>query len=253
MKVMQPENNFGILSSEYKAARRGYPSDVYGYIEFLINKEHSLTLDLGCGTGISTRELKECGFAVTGADKDVAMLAVAREENDGITYVEASAESLPFPDTYFDIVTAFTAFHWFNALEPLAEIKRVIKSGGLFFAALKGNQETDEAKEFNREYQTILRKYAGQNFDSTYKHFDKKNLEELFENVTEKSFPIDEKYTIENALTLLRSLSLWNLVPEEEKKNLLDEMRVFYQSRLVDGFVVRKREIFTIAAWKGRS
>lgn len=249
---MQPENNFGILSSEYKAGRRGYPSDVYNYIKSLTNKKSALTLDLGCGTGISTRELKEHGFVVTGADKDYVMLSVAREENDDISYVEASAESLPFPDAHFDIVTAFTAFHWFNAPEPLMEIKRIIKMGGLFLAALKGNQETSESKEFNRGYQAILKKYAGANFDSTYKHFDKKHAEGLFENITEKSFMVDEKYTIEDALTLLRSLSLWNLVPEEKKHNLLDEMRNFYTARLVDGFVVRKREIFTVAAWKGK-
>ncbi len=250
---MQPENNFGILSSEYKVARRGYPFDVYKYIDYLINKENPLTLDLGCGTGISTRELREGGFSVTGADKDSAMIAVAREENDNISYVVASAEVLPFPDLHFDIVTAFTAFHWFNAPEPLIEIKRVIKSGGLFFAALKGNQETEEAEKFNTGYQSIIKKYAGQNFDSTYKHFDKKNLEEYLENITEKSFLVDEKYTIEDALILLRSLSLWNLVPEKKKQNLLDEMRDFYQSRLVDGFIVRKREIFTVAAWKEKS
>ena len=249
---MQPENNFGILSSDYKAGRRGYPSEVYDYIKFLTNKKPAIMLDLGCGTGISTRELKEHGFVVTGADKDYAMLAAAREENDDISYVQASAESLPFPDEHFDMVTAFTAFHWFNALEPLTEIKRIIKTGGLFFAALKGNQDTSESREFNKGYQAILKKYAGEKFDSTYKHFDKKNIEELFENITEKSFPVDEKYTIEDALTLLRSLSLWNLVPEEEKNNLLDEMRTFYIAHLVDGFVIRKREIFTIAAWKGK-
>jgi ubiquinone/menaquinone biosynthesis C-methylase UbiE len=249
---MQPENNFGILSAEYRVSRRGYPSGVYRYIQSLIKQEYPLTLDLGCGTGISTRELKEYRFDVAGADKDVVMLAVAREADDAISYMEASAESIPFPDAYFDVVTSFTAFHWFNAIGPLREIKRVVKPGGLFFAALKGNQETDEAKEFNRGYQAILKKYAGQNFDSTYKHFDNKHLEELFEDVTLKSFPMDERYTTEDALTLLRSLSLWNLVREEDKADLLDEMRDFYSARLIDGFVVRKREIFTVAAWKDR-
>lgn len=247
---MNPENNFGILSSEYKVARRGYPSDLYVYIKSLIDKEYASTLDLGCGTGISTRELKKYGFDVIGADKDVTMLATAREENDDILYVEALAKSSSFSDEYFDLVTAFTAFHWFNDLESLTEIKRILKPEGLFFAALKGNQETDEVKEFNKGYQDILAKYAGVNFDSTYKHFDRKNLEFLFKNVSEKSFLVDEKYTIEDALTLLRSLSLWNLIPEDKKQNFLHEMHNFYTVHLVDGFVVRKREIFTVTAWR---
>ena len=247
---MQPENNFGPLASEYKSARRGYPTKIYSHLKVLLQKENPTTLDLGCGTGISTRELGEHGFRVIGADKDADMIAVAQERESEISYVVASAEQLPFPNNHFDAVTAFTAFHWFNNEESLNEVRRVLKTKGLFFAALKGNQETEEAKKFNEGYQTILKKYAGAKFDSTHKHFNKENLKELFKDVSEKSFPIDEKYTIDNALVLIQSLSLWNLVPEDKKQDLLDEMKMFYTSQLVDGFIIRKRQIFTVSALK---
>lgn len=103
---------------------------MYDYLKSLVNGEQPLTFDLGCGTGLSTGELKENGFDVIGADKEEEMIAVAKKENPNITFEISPANSLPFPDNHFDLVTAFTAFHWFNDIESLTEIKRVIKLGG---------------------------------------------------------------------------------------------------------------------------
>lgn len=248
---MQPSNNFGILRDEYNTARRGYPLEVYTYLQSLIEAEKShTTLDLGCGTGISTRELIEMGFDVIGADKDAAMVEVAQKHSPSTKFVVATADRLPFSDNEFDIVTAFTAFHWFNNQESLTEIRRVLKPGGIFFAALKGNQQSEETKAFRRGYRDILKKYAGENFDSTKEHFRTDIYKNIFSDVKEKSFYVDERYTVKEALVLIRSLSLWNLVSEENKSKLIAEMEEFYQKNLIDGFVVRAREIFTLAGMK---
>ena len=74
-----------------------------------------------------------------------------------------------------------------------------------------------------------------------------------FSDISEKSFYIDEKYTVEEALILLKSLSLWNLVKEDKKPEMLKEMKEFYESHLVDGFVIRSREISTFIAYKKAS
>ena len=98
---------------------------------------------------------------------------------------------------------------------------------------------------------SILKKYAGDNFDTTKNHFNKEFLIKLgFSEITEKSFPFDEKYTVEEALTLLKSLSLWNIIKEDKKPEMLNEMKEFYENHLVDGFVVRSREIATVIAYK---
>jgi len=118
---MQPSNNFGILRNEYDTARRGYPVEVYTYLHTLAKAENPHTLDLGCGTGISTRELIESGFDVVGADKDAAMVEVAQKHCPNINFFVATADRLPFSDNEFDIITAFTAFHWFNNQESLTD------------------------------------------------------------------------------------------------------------------------------------
>ncbi len=247
---MQPPNKFGHMHAEYSLARRGYPPEIYEYLSGIVHQMNPQTLDLGCGTGISTRELQQFSFDVVGADKDAGMIESAKSQSEGVEYIIASAESLPFVSGHFDIITAFTAFHWFNNDKALTEIKRILKPGGVFFAALKGNRQNEETKAFRKGYTEILKKYAGEHFDSTKEFFQTDRIKQLFNNITEKSFYVDERYTVEDALTLIRSLSLWNLVSAEDKSKLLTELKEFYKANLVDGFVVRSREIFTLSGTK---
>lgn len=245
---MTLQNNFGALSTAYSSSRKGYPPLVFEYLASKAIPQKSIILDIGCGTGISTRQIKEYGFTVFGADKDTEMIRVAKELDSSIPYVVASAERLPFGDAEFDVVTAFTAFHWFNNEESLLEIKRVLKAGGLFFAALKANRK-DQNPELKAGYFSILKKYAGENFDTTKNHYDISHLTAVgFLDITERVFPVDEKYTLEEALTLIRSLSIWNLVSEEDKPKMLAELEHLYIHHLEDGYVVRQREISVITA-----
>ena len=238
------------MSEEYNSARRGYPQEVFEYLRSLIKKDKPVTLDIGCGTGISTRQLKQYEFEVIGADKDSAMIDVAKKQTIDIPYVIAPADELPFGANKFDLVAAFTAFHWFNNEESLLEIKRVLKEDGIFFAALKTNRK-DENKDFKEGYYSILKKYAGDRFDTTKDHFKKEFLNKAgFSEIVEKSFSVDEKYTVEEALVLLQSLSLWNLVKDNKKPEMLKEMKAFYENHLIDGFVIRSREISTFVAYK---
>lgn len=247
---MSSQNNFGTMSIEYDKARRGYPSEVFEYLKSFVKENNISVLDLGCGTGISTRQLKDNDFEVIGVDKDSKMIEVAIQKSPKITYITAPADKLPFQDNHFDIITAFTAFHWFNDERSLIEIKRVLKNNGIFFTALKTNRK-NENEEFKKGYFSILKKYAGDNFDTTKNHFNKEFIIKTdFSDIREKSFPVDELYTVEESLLLLQSLSLWNLVSDDEKPKMLEEMKKFYESHLVNGFVIRNREISIITAFK---
>jgi len=97
-------------------------------------------LDLAGGTGDLTakfsRLVGETGEVVL-ADINSSMLKVGREKlrNKGIignvSYVQANAEALPFPDNYFDCITI--AFGLRNVTEKekaLASMFRVLKPGG---------------------------------------------------------------------------------------------------------------------------
>ena len=89
-------------------------------------------LDVGCGGGLLTEELSRMGFSVTGIDRSKESLSVAREHaRQGglcIDYQVASAESLPFGEATFDVVTCCDVLeHIPNWKDVLKEISSVLK------------------------------------------------------------------------------------------------------------------------------
>ena len=95
-------------------------------------------LDVGCGTGDMLRRFAgEDAERLVGFDESEGMLAKAKELSEGldnITYLPGSAESLPFDDASFDIVTSCVAFHHFpDSKGTVAEMYRVLKPGGRLF------------------------------------------------------------------------------------------------------------------------
>lgn len=89
-------------------------------------------LDVATGTGLVAAELVRRGFRVTGVDQSTEMLARARERfGAGVALVEASAESLPFPDGAFDHLTVTYLLRYVD--DPgatLTELARVVRPGG---------------------------------------------------------------------------------------------------------------------------
>ena len=88
-------------------------------------------LDIAAGTGTSSAAFAKSGAEVTAADFSPGMIEVGRRKHPGITFVEADAMALPFPDNEFDAVTI--SFGLRNIEDPkkaLAEMYRVLKPGG---------------------------------------------------------------------------------------------------------------------------
>ena len=101
-------------------------------------------LDIGCGAGVdSIIAAKMVGpeGKVTGIDLVPEMLAKARENAqitgvDNVTFMEASAEQLPFPDYRFDVVISNGVFNLVvDKVKALEEVYRILKPGGRFMLA----------------------------------------------------------------------------------------------------------------------
>lgn len=97
-------------------------------------------LDLAGGTGDLTAKfsrLVTTSGQVILADINSSMLSIGREKlrNSGIagnvSYIQANAEALPFPDDYFDCITiAFGLRNVTDKDKALASMLRVLKPGG---------------------------------------------------------------------------------------------------------------------------
>lgn len=96
-----------------------------------------LTLDIGCGEGRVSRDLRELGHRVVGVDRSPSMIAAAREADPEGEYVEADAAALPFEDGSADLAIAFMSLMDMDDMPAsVRELARVLELGGLFVASV---------------------------------------------------------------------------------------------------------------------
>lgn len=93
-------------------------------------------LDIACGTGEFERMVlaETPTQQIIGVDISEQMLTIAKQKNNSfpnVSFQIASASSLPFAGSNFDVVVSANAFHYFDdPVAALEEMKRVLKLGG---------------------------------------------------------------------------------------------------------------------------
>ena len=100
------------------------------YLE-LVPPPGRLTLDVGCGEGRVSRDLRELGHRVVGVDLSATMVEAARDADPAGEYVVADAASLPFPDGHADVVISFMSLMDTDDMAgAVRELARVLEEGG---------------------------------------------------------------------------------------------------------------------------
>lgn len=95
-------------------------------------------LDVGCGTGVFTRDLLEAGARVTGLELSLPMLRYAGRKAAGFPFrmVLGDMRFLPFEDDSFDKTISVTALEFLDdPRSGMAELLRVTRPGGLIAVA----------------------------------------------------------------------------------------------------------------------
>jgi ubiquinone/menaquinone biosynthesis C-methylase UbiE len=104
-------------------------------LRYLKNNQPELVVDLGCGTGLSTRIWSKISRKVIGVEPSTDMLEIAREKSlglDNVAFVSAFADNTGLGNNCADIMTCSQSFHWMNPETTLNEVGRVLKKGGVF-------------------------------------------------------------------------------------------------------------------------
>uniref|UniRef100_A0A8C3FAL2 Methyltransferase type 11 domain-containing protein n=1 Tax=Chrysemys picta bellii TaxID=8478 RepID=A0A8C3FAL2_CHRPI len=104
-------------------------SVIFSYLEEKKVDPIRLAVDVGCGSGQSTRVLAAHFEKVVGTDISEAQIEAAKQAASfpNVTYHVCPAEELPFADGSVDLITAFTAAHWFDMPRFMKEVDRVLK------------------------------------------------------------------------------------------------------------------------------
>jgi len=115
--------------------QRAYDRLVLFFEKFIQPEAEEKVLDLGCGTGAFTEQLKRFDLDLTGVDISRNAVGFAKKMNPDIKFVVSDIERLGFKDGYFDVVIFSAVLHHFEDFSKCAsEAYRVLRKGGRFFA-----------------------------------------------------------------------------------------------------------------------
>lgn len=211
------------MSDDYERTRPGYPSEA---VAWLMDNEPEQVLDLGCGPGKLTAQLAALGFTTIGVDPSMQMLRGMRDK--GLPAICARAENLPVRSATADLVTAATAFHWFDHERAVPEMCRVLRPGGR--VALLTNIR-DETVPWVKSLSEIIGSEAAmaatlggaEGMEAEY--VAKLEDGDLFHSTEHRVFNLEQQLTEERLVGLVRSRSYIAILPEVERDQLLAEVR----------------------------
>lgn len=234
---LQHRNRFGLLAKDYGKHRRGYPDSVYAAIREHLPTREIDALDVGCGTGIVTYEFATFCRNVTGADKEEEMIAEAKlHAPSNCHFLVSPAETLPFPNGSFDLITVAQAFHWFDHEKTLTEFHRVIRSDSLIVIFRK--RSIDGVRILADFVWPVLGRYVDRNKLQKNQNDFSVLRTAGFASCDVINIPYEEFYTSDEYLGFLRSHSVYNLVPENKREAYLDDMRKEIENHLEESNVV---------------
>ncbi|XP_041057143.1 putative methyltransferase DDB_G0268948 isoform X1 [Carcharodon carcharias] len=123
-------------AARYRKYRLSSPNEVQGLIVSYLQRKKgepfSLAVDIGCGSGQSTRGMAPYFEKVIGIDVSEAQIEEAKKVDgpDNVSYRWGFAEELEFEDGSIDLVTAGAAAHWFDMEKFMKEVERILKPKG---------------------------------------------------------------------------------------------------------------------------
>lgn len=127
---MDPRDRFTATAADYRQHRPDYPDELIDWLcQDASLRAGSVVVDVGCGTGISSRQLAARGLTVIGVDPNEAMLEAARSADGPVEYRRGDGESLPIEGPV-DAIVGGQSFHWLDLDRALPDFARVLRPGG---------------------------------------------------------------------------------------------------------------------------
>ena len=166
---------FSKQSDLYAKYRPTYPKELFEYIISFVNNRGT-AWDCATGNGQAASMLAEYFSKVIATDISAAQIEKAIPK-ENIEYSVCPAESTPFADNSFDLVTVAQAYHWIKWDAFRKEVIRVCKHGAVIAVWMYYNHNTHDEKitaAVRRFHDTITKPYWD---------YERKYVEDKYETV----------------------------------------------------------------------
>lgn len=129
---MHSKDHFSPVAKDYAAFRPRYPRALFSWLAG-IAPGHDVAWDCACGSGQASVDLAEHFGRVVATDLSESQLRAATP-HPRVEYRVAVAAASGLPPASVAVVTVAQALHWFDLDEFYAEVRRVLRPGGVLAA-----------------------------------------------------------------------------------------------------------------------
>ena len=154
-----------IFCKVYNEFGWNYYPEIFGEQLLRWLKDHGIlpetALDLGCGTGVLCRILRDAGMQAEGMDYSSGMVSLAREQNPDIPFSQGDMITWQ-PGKSFDLVTC--TGDALNHIPEITDIGRIFRNvycyvnpGGYFIFDILNENEVSDSEPFDMDFTETTR------------------------------------------------------------------------------------------------
>ena len=215
--------SFGQAAELYDRYRPGYAPAA---VTWALGERPLRVADLGAGTGILSRLLRQLGHEVIAIEPDEQMRAQLARASPGVRVLSGSAEAIPLADAAVDAVVAGQAYHWFSPVQAHEEIARVLTDKGVFAALWN---DPDGSAQWTVKFAAII------DGSSAFEPRPLSDFGPRFDPVSEEAFPNDIEMTADRLLAVATTRSPYLMADEAGRRELLDAIRALVEEAGLGG------------------
>ncbi len=200
-------DHFSAQAAAYGRARPHYPDELLAHLARLA-PARDLAIDVATGNGQAAVGLARHFDQVLAGDASATQLAAA-VTHPRVQYVCLRAESLPIGRAVADLVTAAQAAHWFELDRFYAEVRRVLRPGGVVALWTYGMLAVDPACD--RVLRNFYRARVGRHWPPQRRYVEEgyRTLPFPFAALSAPTFELAAEYTLEE---LVDYVGTWSAV-----------------------------------------
>jgi len=230
---------FTLRAGRYAAFRPGYPPKVFTELARLVLPP-ATAADVGAGTGIFSRGLREVGYTVTAVEPNASMRAemAAVGFDQSLVLRDGTGEATGLPQESVDLVTVAQAFHWLDRPAARAEFRRIGRPGCR--VAVVWNTRQFDSTPFMRDYHRLLVEHTPryQTVEKAWTGLDREVAEFLSAGAVRVVVPNPQSVTREGLLGNLLSYSYAPDDREVEYDRFVEEVCRLFDGHQRDGAVL---------------
>ncbi|MEO1340641.1 MAG: methyltransferase domain-containing protein [Cyanobacteria bacterium J06635_13] len=227
---------YSAVASAYDRTRPRYPAQILATMQSKVGLQPGkLVLEIGAGSGIATIDLAKLGARMVCLEPSKSAWAIAKEKclaHPHVEMVNSTFEDWDLPQQQFDVVVATTSFHWVDTEVRYIKTAQALKDNG--FLVLLWNTPPQLSYEAHQSLQDVYRFYAPKlgKYEGHQEH--QQNIAKFpqqaissgyFGDLTSHQEVIAVRYTVDDYLTLLSTLSPYIGLTSESRQVLFAKLK----------------------------